>query len=66
MMLCNHVSRYHVAIEAVKGASRFNEKVTTRLTELLGDFQHNIKKHQEYILKHKDDPKDTYDLPSFE
>lgn len=66
MMLCNHVSRYHVAIQAVKGAAKFNEKVSVRLVELVAEFQHRIKKHQEYILKHKDDPKDTYELPSFE
>lgn len=54
MMLLNHVSRYHVAMEAVRGAARFNEKVSTKLMELVGELQHNIKKHQEYILKHKD------------
>lgn len=54
MMLVNHVSRYHVAMQAVRGAARWNEKVSVRLMELLGELQHAIAKHGEYILEHKE------------
>lgn len=54
MMLVNHVSRYHVAMQAVRGAARWNEKVSTRLIELLAELQHSVKRCRKYILEHKE------------
>jgi len=51
MMLRNHVSRYHVAVEAVRGAAVFNERVALRSMELGGELQGRIKRDQEYIFE---------------
>ncbi|KAI5304481.1 hypothetical protein KEM55_000049, partial [Ascosphaera atra] len=65
MMLCNHVSRYHVAKAAVKGGSRHNDKVKLRLQEYVSGFDSDIKKVAEYINDNLEDPPDTYDMPDF-
>lgn len=54
MMLVNHVSRYHVAMQAVRGAAKCNQTVSMRLTELLAELQQKIKHSQKYILEHKE------------
>lgn len=56
MMLLNETSRYHVAIAAVKGASKRNEKVQVMLHELVSEFTGEIKKTQDFIMKEKTDP----------
>lgn len=56
MLLLNHVSRYHVAIAAVKGAAKRNEKVQIRLHELVSELEGEIKDVQEYIAREKTDP----------
>lgn len=53
MMLVNHVSRYHVAIQAVKGAAKWNQMVSTRLTELTTELLREIKQCRRYILENK-------------
>ena len=52
MMLRNHVSRYHVAGEAVRGGALFNERIALRSMELGGELQGRIKSNQKYILEH--------------
>ena len=52
MMLRNHVSRYHVAGEAVRGAALFNERVALRSMELNGELQGRIKSDHKYIVEH--------------
>ena len=52
MMLRNHVSRYHVAGEAVRGAALFNEHIALRSMELGGEIQGWIKRDQRYIFEH--------------
>ena len=49
MMLRNHVSRYHVAMGAVKGATFVNERVALRAMELNGELQLRIKQAQRVI-----------------
>jgi xylulose-5-phosphate/fructose-6-phosphate phosphoketolase len=56
MMLLNRTSRFHVAIEAVKGASKRNEKVRLRLHELTSELVGLITKTQKYIAENKADP----------
>jgi xylulose-5-phosphate/fructose-6-phosphate phosphoketolase len=53
MMLLNQTSRYHVAIQAIKGAAKRNEKVRVRLHELTSEFGGMIKRTQEYIVANK-------------
>ncbi|KZF21682.1 D-xylulose 5-phosphate/D-fructose 6-phosphate phosphoketolase [Xylona heveae TC161] len=65
MLLRNHVSRYHVAESAVRGAAFKNEKVGVELSKLSAHIGHDIKKAQEYILEHGKDPEGTYDTPKF-
>ncbi|KAK5093291.1 hypothetical protein LTR70_005007 [Exophiala xenobiotica] len=56
MMLLNHTSRYHVAINAVKGAAKRNKKVQLHLHELVTALEADIKKTQDFIIKEKTDP----------
>ncbi|KAF9649474.1 D-xylulose 5-phosphate/D-fructose 6-phosphate phosphoketolase [Thelephora ganbajun] len=65
MMLRNHVSRYHVAGEAVRGAALFNERIALRSMELGGELQGRIKRDQKYIFEYGADPAGTYDVPTF-
>jgi len=53
MMLVNGTSRYHVAMEAVKGASRRNERVRLRLHELVSEMGGMMKDTMEFIMKEK-------------
>ena len=49
MMLRNHVSRYHVAMEAVRGAAFANERVALRAMELSSELQSKIRQSQRFI-----------------
>jgi xylulose-5-phosphate/fructose-6-phosphate phosphoketolase len=51
MMLQNHTSRYHVAEAAVRGASKFNERVQVRSHELISAFRHLAEKDKSYIYE---------------
>ena len=53
MMLLNGTSRYHVAIQAIKGAAKTNEKVRLALHELTSELEGTIKRTQEYIYANK-------------
>lgn len=57
MMLVNHVSRFHVAQAAVRGAARRNEKVRVRQQELLTELNHDITATRKYIIENR---KGTY------
>lgn len=56
MMLLNRTSRYHVAIRALSGAAKRNQKVQMMLHELTSELTGEIKKTQEFIMKEKTDP----------
>ncbi|KAK5071153.1 hypothetical protein LTR64_007657 [Lithohypha guttulata] len=62
MLLRNHVSRYHVAVAAIKGAAKRNSQVQMRLHELVSEFEGEIKKTQEYIAREKTDPEYLNDV----
>lgn len=64
MLLLNKVSRYHVAIAAVKGAAKRNEKVQLRLHELVSQLDGEVKETQKYIMKEKTDPEYLNDVGS--
>lgn len=65
MMLQNHTSRYHVAEAAVRGGSRFNERVQVRSHELISELRHMVQKDKEYIYQNGADPEGTFDVPKF-
>lgn len=52
LLMLNHLSRYHVAIEAVRGASLFNKKVALEQTVIVAELNHKIAKHRQYIYEH--------------
>ena len=53
MMLLNETSRFHVAIRAITGAAKRNEKVRMRLHELTSELMGEIRQTQEFIVKNK-------------
>lgn len=53
MMLLNQTSRYHIAIKAVQGGAKRNEKVSMRMHELVSEFGHEIVVTQRYIYEKK-------------
>ena len=53
MMLLNKTSRYHVAIQAIKGAAKRNEKVRLRLHELTSELTGLITQTQKYIVENR-------------
>jgi xylulose-5-phosphate/fructose-6-phosphate phosphoketolase len=66
MMLVNKVSRYHVAMHAVRGAALDNENVKARQHELITELENDIRRVKEHILEHGVDPDDMYDTPKFD
>ncbi|KPI42168.1 putative phosphoketolase [Cyphellophora attinorum] len=62
MLLLNHTSRFHVAIQAVKGAAKHNEKVQLRLHELTSALTGLITETKKYIVENKSDPEYLNDV----
>ncbi|KAJ0309396.1 hypothetical protein Brms1b_009121 [Colletotrichum noveboracense] len=65
MMLVNCVSRYDVAIRALKGGAEVNEKVKARLDAAIGEIEAKAREVREFIQEHGKDPDDIYDAPKF-
>jgi xylulose-5-phosphate/fructose-6-phosphate phosphoketolase len=65
MMLLNQTSRFHIAIQAVKGAAKRNEKVRLRQHELVSSLESEIVHTRKYIMKHKQDPEYLNDAGVF-
>jgi xylulose-5-phosphate/fructose-6-phosphate phosphoketolase len=65
MVIRNRCSRYHVALAAIKGVAAYNSAVAMDLQRLTAHIQHDLKEAQQYICKHWEDPKGTYDKPTF-
>ncbi|EQB45717.1 hypothetical protein CGLO_15373 [Colletotrichum gloeosporioides Cg-14] len=65
MMLVNCVSRYDVAIRALKGGAEVNEKVKARLDSAIGEIEAKVRDVREFIREHGKDPDDIYDAPKF-
>ena len=51
MMLCNHTSRFDVAIAAIRGGAAHNPKVALAAHEAESYIKHMAKKEREYIYK---------------
>lgn len=55
MVVRNRTSRFHLAIEALKHASKHNEQVAQKAPELITFFEQQLKDHAKYILKYGKD-----------
>lgn len=66
MMLCNHTSRYDVAIAAILGGAKVNPKVALNAHETASYVKHLIQKDREYILENGQDRPGVFDTPVFE
>ncbi len=55
MQVVNKASRYHVAIQAILSAARFNDQVRMREEELIRKYTDILKKHESYIVENGDD-----------
>ena len=53
MMLLNETSRFHVAIKAVQGGAKRNEKVRLRMHELVSELNQEIRETQKYLVEMK-------------
>ncbi|KAK6354050.1 hypothetical protein TWF730_008469 [Orbilia blumenaviensis] len=62
MMLRNNVSRYHVAVHAIRRGSLHN-KVTAVHQELVSRLMHEVEQTKQYIYEHGEDPEGCYDAP---
>jgi xylulose-5-phosphate/fructose-6-phosphate phosphoketolase len=52
MMLCNHVSRYHVAAAAIRGGARVNSRVAVDAHAKVAYVLHLAEKDRQYIYQH--------------
>jgi len=65
MLLANHVSRYDVAIAAIRGGARFNPKVAADAHMMESYIKHAAQKEKDYIYKHGTDHDHIFDTPTF-
>lgn len=52
MVVRNKTSRFHLAIEALKHASKHNPEVAKKAPALIKKFEQQLKEHSAYIVKH--------------
>ncbi|KAL0932320.1 d-xylulose 5-phosphate d-fructose 6-phosphate [Colletotrichum truncatum] len=65
MMLVNCVSRYDVAIRALKGGAKVNDKIKNSLDDKIKQVEEKVKEVRKYIEDNGKDPDDIYDSPKF-
>ncbi|RDB26054.1 putative phosphoketolase [Hypsizygus marmoreus] len=65
MMLCNHTSRFDVAIAAIRGGARFNPRVAVEAHEKESYIKHLAQKERDYIYANGKDHDDIFDTPKF-
>ncbi|KAK0188698.1 phosphoketolase [Armillaria mellea] len=65
MMLCNHTSRYDVAIAAIQGGALHNSKVAVSAHQTVSYLKHIAQKDKEYILANGQDRPGVFDVPTF-
>jgi len=51
MQVKNKASRIHVAIEAIKCASKFNNSVQSKQDELINFLENKLKEHESFIAE---------------
>ncbi|MFA7278305.1 MAG: phosphoketolase family protein [Candidatus Gracilibacteria bacterium] len=52
MVVRNKTSRYHLAMEAIRHAARYNEIVAKKMPKLIKFFEQQLADHSKYIVKH--------------
>ncbi|TFK40130.1 phosphoketolase [Crucibulum laeve] len=65
MMLCNHTSRFDVAVAAIHGGAKHNPKVAVKAHEKCSYLKHLAQKEREYIYANGKDRDDMFDTPTF-
>jgi xylulose-5-phosphate/fructose-6-phosphate phosphoketolase len=53
MMLLNEMSRFHAAIKAVEGGAKKNEKVRSKMPELVSELKSDMVETRRYIVEEK-------------
>ncbi|KAL2133158.1 hypothetical protein VTI74DRAFT_2819 [Chaetomium olivicolor] len=66
MMLVNQVSRFDVAVKALKRGAERNGEVKACLEECLGKVKGMVDDVKRFIVEHGKDPDDIYQMPKFE
>lgn len=66
MMLCNHTSRYDIAVAAINGGARHNPRVAVDAHVLTSYFKHLAQADRKYIYENGQDPAGTFDTPTFD
>ncbi|KAJ6466558.1 phosphoketolase [Mycena vitilis] len=66
MMLCNHTSRYDVAVAAIRGGALSNPKVAVNAHEYESYIKHLAQKERDYIMANGKDHDDTFETPTFD
>jgi xylulose-5-phosphate/fructose-6-phosphate phosphoketolase len=65
MLIRNKCSRYHIAIAAIRGASKRNDRFLTESVGLLAHIKKDISRVQHYIYGNGVDPPGMFDRPEF-
>src|SRR5690606_4421446 len=55
MEVVNKASRYHICIEAIKSASKFNDFVKEKEQDLVNHFEQKLEQHKKYIIENGKD-----------
>jgi len=63
MMMLNKVSRYDLAARALRAAAGRDDKVKSRLDDLVRKIDDEVAEIREYITANGKDPDDIYDMP---
>ncbi|TFK27778.1 phosphoketolase [Coprinopsis marcescibilis] len=66
MLLCNHTSRFDVAIAAIRGGATVNPKVAVVAHEMCSYLSHLARKEKEYIICEGKDHDDIFAVPTFD
>ncbi|GLB40227.1 putative D-xylulose 5-phosphate/D-fructose 6-phosphate phosphoketolase [Lyophyllum shimeji] len=65
MMLCNHTSRFDVAVAAIRGGALVNSRVAVDMHEAISVIKHMAQKERDYSYAHGKDHDYIYEVPKF-
>jgi xylulose-5-phosphate/fructose-6-phosphate phosphoketolase len=65
MMICNRTDRFSVAIAAIRGGARFNDRVAVYAHQKCSYLKHLVEKERVYILANGKDHDDLFNTPVF-
>ncbi|OBZ68343.1 putative phosphoketolase [Grifola frondosa] len=66
MMLLNHMSWYHVAAAAIRGAALSNPQVEIHVHDIISYVLHLTEKAKDYAIEYGADPEGTFDVPKLD